>query len=99
MAQNADAQPAIQGQGPMRVERIHDGWAFAPDFKVTEFDGGTHPLLGADRGWVMDTQLLVGGGWYWLLDPNHQRELSYGGATRRVEGADDACRRLQREGA
>jgi opacity protein-like surface antigen len=73
----AQSTPA---QGPMSVERLHNGWAVAPDFKVTQFDDGTHSLAGVYGGYVIDKQLLIGGAGYWLTDPNRTRKLSYGGA-------------------
>src|SRR5262249_21652620 len=67
-------------QGPMAIERLQNGWAIAPDVKVTRFDGGTHTLAGAYGGWVFDNKLLIGAGADWLVDPQHRtRQLSYGG--------------------
>jgi hypothetical protein len=64
----------------MVIERLQDGWAIAPDVKVTRFDGGTHTLAGAYGGWVFDNKLLIGAGADWLVDPQHRtRALSYGG--------------------
>jgi len=40
-AQQADAdasQPPATAQGPMMVERVHNGFAVAPNFKVSRFD-------------------------------------------------------------
>jgi len=77
LAQGIASQPA--NQGPMTVERLQNGWAIAPAFKVTQFDSGTHTLAGAYGGWVMDNSLLIGGAGYWLTDPSRTRNLSYGG--------------------
>jgi len=85
------AQQPPQTQGPMTVERVHDGWAIAPDFKVTRIDGVTSELAGAYGGWVFDEALLVGAGGYWMTNRTSSRELQYGGAV--VEwfgGADRA---------
>ena len=80
-AQDVNPPPGGPGtQGPMTVELVHDGWAIAPDVKVTRFDGGTHALAGAYGGRVFDKSLLIGGAGYWLTDPNRARGLSYGGA-------------------
>jgi hypothetical protein len=78
----ANAQPALQSPnagGPMRVEQVHDGWAVAPEFKVTRFDNGTRTLAGGYVGRVIDNSLLLGFGGYGLLDGNHNRKLGYGG--------------------
>jgi len=77
LAQGIASQPP--NQGPMTVERLQNGWAIAPSFKVTQFDSGTHTLAGAYGGWVMDNRLLIGAAGYWLTDPNRTRNLSYGG--------------------
>jgi len=76
----ASAQDAQQAQGPMTVEPLQAGWTFAPDVKVTHFDGASRTLGGAYVGWVIDNTLMIGGAGYWLTDSNHTRQLSYGGA-------------------
>jgi hypothetical protein len=64
----------------MVIERLQNGWAIAPDVKVTQFDGGTHTLAGAYGGWVFDNKLLIGASADWLVDPQRRtRQLSYGG--------------------
>src|SRR5437016_11139883 len=55
-------------QGPMTVERVHNGFAVAPDFKVTRIDGSTGRLAGGYAGWIFDDALMVGGGGYWLTN-------------------------------
>ena len=37
-------------QGPMKVERIHNGFLAAPDFKFTDFDHKTSGLMGGYAG-------------------------------------------------
>ena len=37
----AQEDESQQSQGPMTVERVHNTWAIAPDFKVTKVDGTT----------------------------------------------------------
>ena len=53
----AQNPPAPTG-GPLVLERIHDGWVLAPDFKVTDVDDRTGELAGADR-WTADRQHAV----------------------------------------
>src|SRR5207247_7937205 len=77
---DANTASTGQAQGPMTIERVHNGWAVAPDFKVTRIDGATGRLAGAYGGWVFDNTLLVGGGGYWMTNGAHDRDLSYGGA-------------------
>jgi hypothetical protein len=80
---------APQTQGPMTVERVHNGWAIAPDFRVTKFDGTTGRLAGAYGGYVFDDTLLIGAGGYWLTNGSHSRDLQYGGAVVEwLQGAD-----------
>jgi hypothetical protein len=74
------AQGAPSSGGPMTVEVVRNGWAIAPDVKITRFDDATHALAGAYGGMVFDSQLLIGAAGYWLTDPNHSRKLGYGGA-------------------
>jgi hypothetical protein len=65
--------------GPLVLERIHDGWVLAPDFKVTDFDNRTGELAGAYGGRVFDGALLIGGAGYWLANEGRDFKLSYGG--------------------
>jgi hypothetical protein len=87
----AAAQPP-QTQGPMTIERVHNGWAITPDFKVTDFDGATKSLAGAYGGWVYDNTLLIGAGGYWMTNGSRDRDLQYGGAV--VEWLQHADRAL-----
>src|SRR5262249_6920604 len=84
-AQEADgksddaAQPP--SQGPMTIERVHNGFAVAPDFKITKMNGSTGRLAGGYAGWIFDDALLVGGGVYGLTNnPKGLRDMWYGGA-------------------
>jgi hypothetical protein len=54
-AANAAAQ---QAQGPKVLERVHDGFAIAPDFRVGTLNGSSARLAGAYGGW-MDRQHLA----------------------------------------
>jgi len=76
----AQEDESQQSQGPMTIERVHNTWAIAPDFKVTKVDGTTGRLVGGYGGWVFDDTLLVGAGGYWMTNSTRARDLSYGGA-------------------
>ena len=82
-AHTASAQtaqtPQTPSQGPMIVERIHSGFLFAPDVKITELDHSTSELAGGYAGWVADEALFVGGGGYWLANRSGGRRMAYGG--------------------
>jgi len=79
-AQDASAeQQAPRTQGPMTVERVKSGFLVTPEVKITTFDHKTSELLGADGGWLADKMFFIGGGGYWMLNQNHDRELAYGG--------------------
>ena len=72
------AAPA--NQGPMTVERVHNGFLVVPDFKVTDFDRHASELAGAYAGWLYDDRFFIGGGGYWTPDESRDRRLEYGGA-------------------
>src|SRR5262245_40535353 len=70
-------------QGPMTLERVHDGFTLGPDFKATRFgsSSSTGWLGGGYGGWIFDDTLLIGGGGYWLMnDTSAVRDFGYGGA-------------------
>jgi hypothetical protein len=85
-AQQADADasqspPGGQGsQGPMIIEPVHNGFAAAPDFKISRFDRSDARLAGGYAGWVLDDTLLLGGGGYWLTNNSRAHKMAYGGA-------------------
>src|SRR5258705_2487012 len=64
--------------GPLVLERIHDGWVLAPDFKVTDFDNRTGELAGAYGGRLFDGTLLIGGAGYWLTHEDRHFQLTDG---------------------
>jgi len=66
-------------QGPMTVERLHNGFLISPDVKITEVDHTTSALVGGSAGWVSDETFFVGGGGYWLANQSSTREMWYGG--------------------
>ena len=65
--------------GPLVLERIHDGWVLAPDFKVTDIDSRTGELAGIYGGRLIDNTLLIGGAAYWLTNDARDFGMSYGG--------------------
>jgi len=76
--QPAGARPA-SSQGPMIIEQIHNGFLAAPEAKVTWFDKKASGMIGGSAGWVFEEALFVGGGGYWMVQHNSDRELAYGG--------------------
>jgi len=75
-----DPAPAAQAsQGPMVVERIHNGFLAVPEFKFTEFDHQTSGLAGGSAGVVFQEAIFIGGGGYGMVTNSHGRELAYGG--------------------
>jgi hypothetical protein len=84
-AQTSDASPALDlsaaqaSQGPMTVQRIHNGFLAAPDFKITDFDHRTSGLMGGYAGVVFADAVFIGGGGYGLVTDTQGRSLGYGG--------------------
>lgn len=75
----AQNPPAAPTNGPLVLERIHDDWVLAPDFKVTDVDGRTGELAGAYGGRLIDNTLLIGGAGYWLSNDARDFKMAYGG--------------------
>lgn len=74
------AQPPPTTQGPMIVERVHNGFLAAPEVKATEFDKRAEALVGGSAGWVAAETLFIGGGGFWMPQKHQSdRELAYGG--------------------
>src|SRR4051794_15157607 len=71
-------QPAPTS-GPLVLERIHDGWVLAPDFKVTDIDDRTGELAGVYGGRLIDNTLLIGGAGHWLTHNPPDFKMTYGG--------------------
>jgi hypothetical protein len=65
-------------QGPMTVERVHNGFLVVPEYKFTEVDKRSAGLAGAYAGIVIDEHFFVGGGGYVLTTERHGRDLAYG---------------------
>jgi hypothetical protein len=88
-AQSADATdpveaaqppPAGATQGPMTVERIHNGFLFSPEARATVFDKKVFPLVGGSAGFVAQETFFIGGGGYWMPSRrSDDRRLAYGG--------------------
>jgi hypothetical protein len=77
---NDGTQPPPANQGPMTVERIHNGFLFAPEVKATEFDKRVKPLVGGTAGFVAQETFFIGGGGYWMPSRrSDDRRLAYGG--------------------
>jgi hypothetical protein len=72
----AIAQPS---SGPMTLERIHNGFSFGGDAKVTKVDDKTSELVGGQAGWLFDDSIFIGGGGYWLANNSRDRRMGYGG--------------------
>jgi hypothetical protein len=80
LASAAHAQnPPAPTNGPLVLERIHDGWVLAPDFKVTDLDDRTGELAGGYGGRLIDNTLLSGGAAYWLTNDARDFKMMYGG--------------------
>ncbi len=80
LASGAHAQnPPAPANGPLVLERIHDGWVLAPDFKVTDIDDRTGELAGVYGGRLIDNTLLIGGAGYWLTNDARDFKMTYGG--------------------
>jgi hypothetical protein len=75
----AQNPPPAPTSGPLVLERVHDGWIVAPDFKVTDLDDRTGELAGAYGGRLFDNTLLVGGAGYWLTNDARDFRMAYGG--------------------
>ena len=58
---------------------MHSGFLAAPDIKVTEVDHTTSALAGGYAGWLADETFFIGGGAYWLANPDSDRRMAYGG--------------------
>lgn len=75
----ASADAAQPAQGPMVIERVHDGFAIAPDFRFGKLNGSAARLAGAYGGWMIDNTLLIGAGGYGLTNGSSNFQMAYGG--------------------
>jgi len=76
-----ETQPPQVSQGPMTVQRIHNGFLISPEVKATEFDKRAFPMVGGSAGFVAQETFFIGGGGYWMpTRRSDDRRLAYGGA-------------------
>jgi hypothetical protein len=68
-----------QTQGPMTVEREHDGFVIAPDVEVGKLGSVAATMAGVYGGWVVDDTVLVGAGGYFQTNRTNTRKIDYGG--------------------
>jgi hypothetical protein len=66
-------------QGPLVVERVHNPFVVAPDYKVTDLDGEFGQLAGFYVGKSLEDRVFIGGAGYWLVNGTGGDELWYGG--------------------
>jgi hypothetical protein len=76
LAQQADQQPQA---GPLAIEKIQNGWLFAPDMRAADLDGKTGALAGGYAGRLYDNTFVFGGGAYFLTNRDDDFKLAYGG--------------------
>jgi hypothetical protein len=76
-------------QGPMTVERVHNGFMAAPEFKFTEIEKRSSGLAGGYAGVVFDEHFFIGGGAYVLTTNTRGRDLAYGGLMLQWFGGGD----------
>jgi len=75
----ARAQTAVNQGGPMTVEAVTERYAIAPEVKASSFDGATRALVGGHGGVVVGSRLLIGAGFYTMVNGSHGQGLTYGG--------------------
>ena len=75
------AQPADQPlqAGPLAIEKIQNGWLFAPDMRAADLNGKTGALAGGYAGRLYDNTFVFGGGAYFLTNRDDDFKLAYGG--------------------
>lgn len=78
-AATPDLTATQTSQGPMIVERVHNGFLVAPDFKITQVDKKSSGLAGGYAGFVVDAAFFIGGGAYARVTNTRDREMVYGG--------------------
>ena len=75
----ARAQETPATPGPMVVERIQDGWLFAPEMRAADLAVETGALAGGYIGRIFDDTLVVGGGAYVLANQDDDFSMWYAG--------------------
>ena len=73
------ARAQTTAPAPLILERIHNGFVVAPDYKVTDVDDEFGQLAGGYAGAVLDERLLLGGAAYRLTNGSENFKLTYGG--------------------
>jgi hypothetical protein len=76
-AQSSPSGPA--SAGPLVLSPIPTALVFSPDAKVTTINNATAVLAGGYAGKLIENQVLVGGGAYWLADHRDAARLWYAG--------------------
>lgn len=79
IANSAGAQQPAPSPGPLVVEKIHNGWLFAPDVRATDLDSETGALAGGYIGRITDNAWVIGAGGYFLTNRDDDFKLAYGG--------------------
>jgi hypothetical protein len=79
-AQTTPGPADVSTPSPLIVEKIENGWLFAPDVRFTDLDGRTGTLAGGYIGRITDRTLTFGGGGYWLTNRDDNFKMAYGGA-------------------
>ena len=78
-AENTPAAP--NAPGPITQSVSDNGYAIAPDFRVTQLNHQTSGFAGVYGGRVFDRKLLIGAGGYWQTsDAGGVSDMVYGGA-------------------
>jgi hypothetical protein len=88
----ASAQPAPATPPTLVVEKIHNGWLFAPDVRATDLEDETGALAGGYIGRIHDNAWVIGAGGYFLTNRDDGFKLAYGGPV--VEWIVRADRRI-----
>jgi hypothetical protein len=66
--------------GGLVIERVHDDFVVAPDFKITDLDRRTGNLAGVSLGLLQQDTFFVGVAGYWLANRSENDfEMMYGG--------------------
>src|SRR5678815_5923217 len=73
------AAAAQASSGPVTVQRIGNRVFFAPDFKITDFNGQASGLAGGYGGYLLEDAFFIGAGGYWLTDTSPGRDMWYFG--------------------
>lgn len=71
--------PPAAVQQPLVVERIHNGWLFAPDVRAADLDTETGALAGGYVGRIHDNTWVFGAGAYVLANQDDDFNLWYAG--------------------